>query len=94
MRGTFKSGIKQSCPEGRTGRGGRRPLRRRPEMKKGELAVESCAVETACLRLWVNCEQKIVSFHQLAGYEKLEFTQKEHFLSYVTGLAGRGFLFM
>lgn len=39
-------------------------------------------------RIWVSPERKIVSFHQEAGFQKLEFRTRELFLRCVDRYAG------
>lgn len=54
-------------------------------------------MKTECetiIRVWVNVEQKIVSFHSVDGHDCIYFQKREHFLSYILGLSEQGFRFM
>ncbi len=41
--------------------------------------------------LWINWRDQIVSFHEEAGYEKLEFSSNEEKLEYVFRKCSNGF---
>lgn len=46
------------------------------------------------INIWVDVQQKIVSFHPLEHQECLSFSCREHFVSYIYDLIERGFRFM
>lgn len=62
------------------GRSGLRPVKKEEPMEKTELS--------GPWRIWVSLERKIGSFHQEAGFQKLEFRTRELFLRCVDRYAG------
>ena len=43
--------------------------------------------------LWLDAKNKIVSFHEEAGYEKVEFSVHDFFLNYVLSASTTGYRF-
>ena len=54
---------------------------------------EDCE-EQAELAAWVNKEERIVTFRETEGFEKLTFRTQEDKLSYVYNLCGSGYRVM
>ncbi|MGM9601367.1 MAG: hypothetical protein ACI3W5_07260 [Faecousia sp.] len=44
--------------------------------------------------LWVSTKERIASFHEEAGYEKIVFTDANHFLTYIQDLSDSWYRFM
>ena len=44
--------------------------------------------------LWVSTKERIASFHEEAGYEKIVFTDANHFLAYIQDLSDSWSRFM
>ena len=44
--------------------------------------------------VWVSTKDRIASFHEEAGYEKLSFVDASHFLNYIQGLSDSWYRFM
>lgn len=44
--------------------------------------------------LWISTKDRIASFHEEAGYEKITFSDVNHFLSYLQELSDSGYRFM
>ena len=44
--------------------------------------------------LWVSTRERIASFHEEAGYEKIVFADAHHFLAYIQKLSDSWYRFM
>ena len=47
--------------------------------QNGEAAALAAREEAQVWRIWVNAEERVVSFHQEAGFQMLEFRSWEYF---------------
>ena len=47
--------------------------------RSGEAAALGAREEAQVWRIWVNAEDRVVSFHQEAGFQMLEFRSWEYF---------------
>ena len=45
--------------------------------------------QSAVWRIWVDTENRIVSFHEAEGCQLMEFHNRDMFLSYIYGFTGR-----
>lgn len=45
------------------------------------------------LRFWINTELKIVSFHEVEGYERVTFLTREFYTQRIFELGGQGYRF-
>ena len=43
--------------------------------------------------LWLDVKNKIVSFHEETGYEKVEFSVRDYFLNYLFSASNTGYRF-
>ena len=46
--------------------------------------------QSAVWRIWVDTENRIVSFHEAEGCQLMEFHNREMFLSYIDGFTNKG----
>lgn len=54
-------------------------------------------METKCqsmIQIWIDTEQKIVSFHEVAGLNQFCYYSREQIMTYTLALAEEGFRFM
>ena len=60
----------------------------------GELREVAMSTQEEVRALWVSTKERVASFHEEAGYEKIVFADAHHFLAYIQKLSDSWYRFM